>query len=310
LATLARLDLSAKRVALITERVGRSLAKRRDAATVSFLSGQAKAPSAAPELLLVSADGGRVQTRQKDPDEKWKESKVGVVYEAHPAPDVPGQTYEGPEPERRSVVATLDPWDGLGDHLSALAAARGYARAKTRLFLSDGAAAIRSQRERAFPDATFILDWAHAAQHLHESALAGFGATDQAQRWFEQQKERLWKGRLRSFFHAFDRLCRRRGEPPRRAAENDPRRILANNRRYFRDNRDGIDYPLYRRNGWPLGSGVVEAAIKQLGLRVKGTEKHWAVSGAEQTLQVMTALISDDDSWNAFWKCPPTKRAA
>lgn len=66
-----------------------------------------------------------------------------------------------------------------------------------------------------------------------------------------------------------------------------------------------MDYPTFRQRGWPIGSGVVESAIKQIGKRPKGTEKHWTLPGAEATLQVITALLSHDGRWDAFWKhCP------
>ena len=67
----------------------------------------------------------------------------------------------------------------------------------------------------------------------------------------------------------------------------------------------GERHPTYRKNGWPIGPGIVESVIQQLGKRLKGAEKHWAVCGAEATLQVMAHLLSEDGSWNDFWKrCP------
>ena len=54
-------------------------------------------------MLVVSLDGGRVQTRQDKPEEKWKEDKIGVVYEATPRAERSGETYHGPPPRRRSV---------------------------------------------------------------------------------------------------------------------------------------------------------------------------------------------------------------
>ena len=66
-----------------------------------------------------------------------------------------------------------------------------------------------------------------------------------------------------------------------------------------------MDYPTFRKNGWPIGSGIIESTVKQVGKRLKGTEKHWNLSGAEAALQVTTHLIAEDGSWNEFWKrCP------
>lgn len=320
LRNLASLPISAKRVQLITERVGQALREESQSHTQRFLNRQAPKGTASAAalmscavrgaLLVISVDGGRVQTRQEDPQEKWKEDKVGVVYDATPCPERPDAEYAGPPPKTRSVCATMESWETLGDRLSALADARGYARARQRVCIGDGAMAIRSLKDRCFPNAVFILDWAHAVGHLHQAAQAAFGAGSKAEIWHERQKDRLWHGRLSKILPEIGRLSRRAGPPPKHASENDPRRILANNLHYFQTNRAAMNYPAFRRNGWPIGSGIIESTVKQLGKRLKGTEKHWNLDGADKTLHVIALLVSDDGAWNDFWKRCPLARAA
>ena len=295
---LAGLHITAKQVQLLTERVGAIQARQRDAATESFLRLRlSPAPPADPiQLMVITADGGRVQTIQNDPDEKWKENKVGVVYDAVPTPEQPGVEYHGPHPVTRSVGATMAPWEKLGDHLSALANRRGYAHAREKVFISDGAQGIRSVREKSFPDAAFVLDWAHAAEHVHQTAQAAFGNAAKAKPWTERQKTRLWKGQLPAFFKDIQKLADTLGPPPPKAKPNDPRHILANQLDYFTTHRAGLDYPTFRKRGWPVGSAIIESTIKQLAKRVKGTEKHWTTTGAEQTLQVIAQILSEDHS--------------
>ena len=305
LGSLGGLRVSVKQVQLITERVGAALRVEREKKTSAFLDRTAPESTAAPALLVVSADGGRVQTRHNDPSRKWKEDKIGLVWEATPRPERPGHDYEGPPPGPRSATATVSDWNALGDDLSALAHRRGYDRAAVALFVSDGAVGLRSLRERCFPDAVFILDWAHAVEHLHACSRAGFGDTPHADRWYKRQKERLWNGRADLVSNNLRTLARRLGPPPEGAGENDPRRVLANNIQYFRDNGAGMDYATFRRNGWPIGSGVTESVVKQVGMRVKGSEKHWSLEGVEETLQVVAALISDDGTWDRFWRQAP-----
>ena len=43
-----------------------------------------------------------------------------------------------------------------------------------------------------------------------------------------------------------------------------------------------MDYPRYRAKGWPVGSGVTEAGVKQFNKRVKGTEQFWTEEGVER----------------------------
>lgn len=303
--SLGGLRVSAKQAQLVTERVGAVLAAEREAETGAFLDLTAPDPCVAPSVLVVSADGGRVQTRQDDPSQKWKEDKIGVVWETTPSPEKAGHDYEGPRPRIRSVTATMSDWNALGDHLSALAHRRGYSCASVKLFISDGAFSLRSLRERCLPDAIFILDWAHAVEHVHACSRAGFGDTAQADRWHQRQAARLWEGRVDLVVKNLRSLARRLGPPPDRAGATDPRRILANNVQYFRDNAAGMDYATFRRKGWPIGSGVMESVVKQLGMRVKGSEKHWGLQGVEATLQVVAALHSEDGAWDRFWQHAP-----
>ena len=309
---LAGLSVSPKQVQLITERNGQRLRAAREQATQAFLSGAAppEAPEEPARLIVVTADGGRVQTRQTDAQDKWKEDKIGVVYDAVPTPESPGEPYHGPAPQTRSVTATLEPWERLGDHLSALADRRGYAHAAQRVFVSDGASAIRSVRERAFPDAVFILDYNHAEEHLRACAYAAFDATPAGQDWLERQIAHLWNGRVRAILANLTRLIRRRGAPNARTPDTDPRRIIANHIHYFRTNQDGMNYPEFRRRGWPIGSGIIESTVKLVGRRLKGLEKHWSLEGAEQTLQVVACLHSDDGEWDRAWEPDPLPRLA
>jgi hypothetical protein len=307
----ARLPISAKRVQWITERVGKALRDEAQSHTERFLARLSPRGSGTrAALMVVSLDGGRVQTRQENPQEKWKEDKVGVVYDAWPCPERSGLEYEGPPPRTRSVCATMESWETLGNRLSALADARGYGRARQRVCIGDGATAIRSLKDRCFSDAVFILDWAHAVGHLHQAAQAAFGAGPKAESWHERQKDRLWHGRLAKILSEIGGLCRRAGPPPEHASENDPRRILANNLHCFQTNRAAMNYPAFRQNGWPIGSGIIESTIKQLGKRLKGTEKHWNLDGADKTLHVIALLIADDGAWDDFWNRCPLARAA
>ena len=302
---LAGLRITPKRVQWTTERVGELLARERDERTEEFFDQRrlhAGPSSNQPlKLLVVSADGGRVQTRQEDPDQKWKEDKIGIVYDAVPCPQQPGADYKGPEPLTRSLVGTMDRWERLADHLSAVADRRGHRQAEEVVFVSDGAQAIRSLRERCFPDAAFVLDWKHATDNLRRAATAAFGSRPKADRWYEDQKERLWQGRTDLFLKHLARLARQIRPPGEDGSDSDRSREMANVEDYFRTNRAGLDYPAYRRSGWPLASAQTESTIKQVGKRLKGSEKHWSMQGVEQTLQVTTHLVANDGTWQNFW---------
>jgi hypothetical protein len=304
LQSLAGLSIGAKRVQLTVEGVGEVLQDGRDAQTARYLQRACPPPAPAQPipLLVVSADGGRVQTRSDDPDRKWRENKIGLVYDALPCPQKRGEKYKGPAPVTRSLVATMGSWESLGEHLSACAERRGDRHAGQVLFVSDGAQAIRTLRQDCFPQAVFVLDWKHAMDNLRRAATAALGVGEKADRWYKGQETRLWEGRTDQFLRRLSALLRRIHPPGRKEEPTPAACVVAQVIDYFRTNRAGLDYPLYRSRGWPLASCQVESTIKQMGKRVKGSERHWSLRGVEHTMQVSALLIANDGGWDRFWK--------
>jgi hypothetical protein len=82
-------------------------------------------------------------------------------------------------------------------------------------------------------------------------------------------------------------------EPEERAVYKGPKRIL---RTCLSNNLTRMDYPRYRRLGLPITSAPMESLVKQINLRVKGTEMFWNdPTGAEPILQLRAASLSEDD---------------
>ncbi len=88
----------------------------------------------------------------------------------------------------------------------------------------------------------------------------------------------------------------RLGLPPDDVAKDDPRNLLASAIGYFQGNVSRMDYPEYRRQGLPTTSAHMESLVKEINIRIKGTEKFWndGVSG-EAILQLRAAALCDDD---------------
>ena len=323
------IKLSAKQVRVISEMEGNSLAEQRAQEVKLFRGGNPIAgPKKPPELIVVVADGGRIQTRQTDDEQEggaWKEDKVGAIYEAtpHRDPDArEAEKYEGAKAQTKTFSASLAGWDEFGWMLCVEAMRRGYAQAKEKLFISDGAESLRTLRQNHFHDATFILDWYHAVEHLAGCGKAAFGEnTDEYAAWYKKMKKKLWMGDLDGVIRAIEKESARVGKPQPKEHESSPRVILHRNIGYFRDNRKGMDYPRFRVEGWPIGSGVAEGAVKQFGMRLKGSEKFWNGfgdgMGAEEMLALCALHRSEDGRWKAYWNrrarpplCEPKPEAA
>jgi hypothetical protein len=98
--------------------------------------------------------------------------------------------------------------------------------------------------------------------------------------------------------------------PPDDAADDDPRKILKRELEYVTTNRARMDYARYRCEGLPIFTAPVESLIKEVNLRVKGTEKFWIREGLEAVLQGRAAHLSQDGRLEAFWHNRPHSRAA
>jgi hypothetical protein len=57
----------------------------------------------------------------------------------------------------------------------------------------------------------------------------------------------------------------------------------------------------YRRKGWPIGSGNVEAGVKCFNHRVKGTEQFWTKPGVEAIRALRALWLSQDLRWDRYW---------
>lgn len=112
-------------------------------------------------------------------------------------------------------------------------------------------------------------------------------------------------GDLDAVIRGIEKESMRVGKPRAKEHESSPQVILHRDIGYFSDNRDGMDYPRFRAEGWPIGSGVAEGAVKQFGMRLKGSEKFWngfgLGMGAEEMLALCALHRSEDGRWKDYW---------
>jgi hypothetical protein len=151
-----------------------------------------------------------------------------------------------------------------------------------------------------------IVDYYHAAEHLFEAARAALGK-DTPESWAlaGQLKDALWDGQLNEVIAILKTHAERLGAPQVGDGPDHPRRVLATNVGYFEAHRYHMDYPTFRRKGWPIGSGVTESAVKQFNKRVKGSEQFWSLSGVESILSLRALWLSQDGRWERYWNTRP-----
>ena len=108
--------------------------------------------------VWVSADGTMVHDRASGTD---FEVKIGLVFDGARRVGRTRRVLTG-----RTLDAGTESWTGWAERFTALCTRLGVYEADRILFVSDGAAAIRWIRERAFPSAIELLDWYHLVEAL------------------------------------------------------------------------------------------------------------------------------------------------
>ena len=304
--------LDGKQIQRWSEAIGRTMVQGREAEVRAFEQGYRPAsPANAPTLLVIGLDGGRVQMREKTVknDSRWREDKIGTFTTYLPED---GTKSGPPKPLVTTYVATMQSSEGFGKMVRVEAERRGLSRSKMTLAIGDGGNWIDPliDRERLYDHR--IIDYYHAAEHLYEAARAAMGRESPAVTPFaEKLKEDLWNGRVDAVIAKLGAHSDRLGPPQTGDGPGHPRRVLANNVGYFTRHKHHMNYPEYRQKGWPIGSGMTEAGVKQFNKRVKGTEQFWSEDGVEAILALRALWLSQDDRWNRYWstRAPYSKAA-
>jgi hypothetical protein len=201
----------------------------------------------------------------------------------------------------RTMVATRSNAQRFGPILAQAAYARGFAKAKRKAFVADGAATNWKTHKQWFSDYTAVLDFIHALSYVFAAAMAarGFRAGWVTYTGWIQQ---VWSGRVEDVIDALEARQSELGEPAIHDPETCPRVVVAEALSYLRNNAPRMRYPEYRKAGLPTTSSHIESTVKLFNRRLKGTEKFWSETGAEAILQLRADFLSDTEPLECFWQ--------
>lgn len=245
----------------------------------------------------VAMDGAQVYLRQ----EKWKELKVGCVFdiESRPTHDpATGETVDLAHAVRNSYVAHLGGPEVFGELVWSEARRRQWAHSRDTIVLGDGAPWIWNVAQEHFFDSRQAVDWYHATEHLaHAGSLLKGEGTPDAQRWFKAQQTPLFEG------HA-DRIAAQllKAAHKHTAVADGLRRQAG----YFQDYSHRMQYQELREDGFPIGSGMVESGCKRFRKRFAGAGMRWSRHGIECLIPIRAAILSRrfDEVWRLAYRSP------
>lgn len=206
-----------------------------------------------------------------------------------------------PEPRVRTTVATRGKAKAFGLILAQAAYARGFAKAKRKAFVADGASTNWKTHKQWFSDYTPVLDFIHALSYVFAAAMAGRGFREGWEAyvaWIQQ----VWGGRVGDVITALEARQSELGKPGPDDPETGPRVVVDEALTYLRNNAPRMCYPDYRKAGLPTTSSHMESTVKLFNRRVKGSEKFWSEQGAEAILQLRADYLSENEPLDRFWE--------
>ena len=227
-----------------------------------------------------------------------REVKIGCLFtqtEVDPDTGDPVQ-----DPGSVSYLSTFDPAADFGTQVKAEYWRRGFDQIRQPIVLGDGATWIWGIAAHHFPQATQILDYYHAREHLADLTkllTPVLTAHNIDADTFEQHLvDQLDLGHTDQIATAIDRL----DLPVTAPSLAQP---AATEIGYFTSNHHRMQYADYRANGYYIGSGPVESAcntiVKQ---RAKRAGMHWTITGLDPILALRTLHQSNRDE--ILWPQP------
>ena len=292
LAETGGIHVQARQIQRLVQQVG--------CAAQKWQEREATSGGPAVPIMYVSADGTGVPMRKeelegrkgKQPDgsAKTRQAYLGCVFtqhktdeEGHPVRDYESTTY----------VSSFSRIDEFGPVLRQEALRRGLALAEQVILLIDGAEGLAHMGRLCFSNALQIVDFYHALEHAGEVLVALLGSKEHPEyktrlgRW----ARRLLKDKVEQLITQARKECV--GKSNAQAVED----ALT----YFVNNTTRMQYGTFRRKGFFIGSGVIEAGCKTvIGTRCKQSGMFWSEPGAENILALR--CIHSSRRLPDFWK--------
>jgi hypothetical protein len=310
----------------LTEGVGAVAEAEQQARIAQAQRGDRDAPVAAPAsppaALLVELDGLLVLHR----DGAWHEVKVSRVAPLGPAlqtdPET-GRTHLALGPS--CYGAGVEPSEAAWWRAHVLACQAGLGAGVRRVVvLADGAEWIWTHAPRflalAGVEVVEIVDIYHAYGHLWAVGHAVFGPdSPAAAAWVNPLKDRLYQEGAPAVLAALAALTRSAATAPGAAPAalagagavppltEAAAEVVRRAEGYFTTHAARMDYPRFVAHQWPIGSGAVESAGKQVVTqRAKQAGMRWSAAGLQGVLSLRA--LHRSGAWAAFWQTQPQRR--
>lgn len=276
--TLGFAPCSAREIERVADRHGQHLERLQSQGEIPQVSSRKSTPKA----YCLAIDGVMIPGLP-DPVQhclNWHDVKLAVAFD-------PRQVREP------FYVAGREDNVRFGSRLWRQLQARQLQSSQFHMVLADGAPWIWNLVDEHLHDVPQLLDFYHAAEHLHATAQA-IWADPIANSWWHRRLDQLKEGLLDNFFAALQWLDRRHTTTD---PELSPARLLE----YFQNNRQRLNYRWALDNKLPIGSGSVESAARHIvQQRLKQSGMRWSDPGAQAVLNLRT--LHRNGQFEQYWE--------
>lgn len=256
---------------------------------VARLQAEGLPKSPGPAQLAISADGSFIRLTNG----AWREVKGLAVGEFETVYSASGKEV-GVKTRKLSYFTRSYRVREFETYALAELARRGLGQAKTVVAVNDGAEWLQSFVNYHCPQAVRILDFAHALGHVAEAGRTIWGeGSDAFNSWYARTAHQL---KHRPPQHTLAEL-----QLLRLKAKNDDQADVLDRTHYYLKRRvEMMDYPYFQRRGYPIGSGSVESAHKQLvQRRFKQAGMRWAPHHVDPLLALRD--LHGNKRWDKGW---------
>lgn len=191
-----------------------------------------------------------------------------------------------PHPRNKIVQATLARKEDAAQRLKIEIEKRDPKHEKQGVALVDGEHKLRKLLKIYLPWFLIIIDIYHVMEYLWKGAQIFYKeGSAEAASWMTDKLTKLLQGKIEEVIAELQGLLKSLSQG-RREQLRKIITYLANGKEYMR-------YDIYLAKGYPIGSGVVEGACKNLVKdRMEQSGMHWTIAGAEAVLSMRSIQIN------------------
>jgi hypothetical protein len=218
--------------------------------------------------------------RRQGADQAWKEFKVVYFYSE--------------DMRHQHMAFTHSNHEAAGKLMRREADRLQFRQATQRVAVVDGATWIREQMQLHLAELDGLgLDFYHLSENVHRARRAVFG--EDAPEGVAWADELMHAFKHEGYGAAWERLVQWRAKLARSRKRKAADRLL----KYVATRQEMICYPVFRANGWQIGSGPTESQCKLCTKRLKGHGRRWDRPNATAVAALDT--LDRSGQWQKFW---------